>query len=262
MTDLAGELVLALSVADMADAFTLPHFVDRDFHVDWKDNATEVTEVDRTTEAMIVDRLASERPDHGLYGEEHGRREGSSPWEWVIDPIDGTSGFVRGIPVWATLIALTHASDGAVLGVVSAPALQRRWWGGVGLGAHGRALGVERELRVSGVRAIEEAQVCVTHDEGWDRLGLTGALLGLQQRARRSRGFGDFWQHVLVAEGAMDVAVDAVGVEPYDLAAIQPVVEGAGGTFSDRIGERTHLHDTAISTNGHLHDEVLAILGV
>lgn len=261
MTDLAGELALALSVADMADAFTLPHFVDRDFDVDWKDDATEVTEVDRTTEAMIVDRLSSERPDHGLYGEEHGRREGSSPWEWVIDPIDGTSGFVRGIPVWATLIALTHASDGAVLGVVSAPALQRRWWGGVGLGAHGRALGVERELRVSGVRAIEEAQVCVTHDEGWDRLGLTGALLGLQQRARRSRGFGDFWQHILVAEGAMDVAVDAVGVEPYDLAAIQPVVEAAGGTFSDRLGERTYLQDTAISTNGHLHDEVLGILG-
>ncbi len=262
MTDLAGELALALSVADMADEFTLAHFVDRDFHVDWKENATEVTEVDRTTEAMIVDRLASERPDHGLYGEEHGRREGSSPWEWVIDPIDGTSGFVRGIPVWATLIALTHASDGAVLGVVSAPALQRRWWGGIGLGAHGRALGVGRELRVSGVGAIGEAQVCVTHAGGWDRLGLTGALVGLQQRARRSRGFGDFWQHMLVAEGAMDVAVDAVGVEPYDLAAIQPVVEAAGGTFTDRLGERTYLHDTAISTNGHLHDEVLGILGV
>lgn len=263
MTDLAGELTLALSVADMADAFTLPHFVDRDFDVDWKANATEVTEIDRITETMIVDRLTSERPDHGVYGEEHGRQAASSgsPWEWVIDPIDGTSGFVRGIPVWATLIALTHTSDGAVLGVVSAPALQRRWWGGVGLGAHGRALGGERELHVSDVGSIGEAQVCVAHDDGWDRLGLTGALVALQQRAHRSRGFGDFWQHMLVAEGAMDVAVDAVGVEPYDLAAIQPVVEAAGGTFSDRVGEHTYLHDTAISTNGRLHDEVLAILG-
>jgi histidinol-phosphatase len=262
MTDLAAELALALRVADAADAFTLPHFVDRDFDVDWKDNQTEVTRVDRDAEALIVERLAAARPDHGVYGEEHGRRAGSaeSPWEWVIDPIDGTSGFVRGIPVWATLIALTHTEEGPVLGVVSAPALQRRWWGGRGLGAHVDAIGDERPLSVSSVASIEDAQVCVTHSSGWDRLGLTGALVSLQQRARRSRGFGDFWQHMLVAEGAIDVAVDAVGVAPYDLAALQPIVEAAGGTFTDRLGERTHLHDSAISSNGDLHDEVVRML--
>ncbi len=263
MTDLASDLALALDVADAADAFTLPHFVERDFDVDWKENQTEVTRVDREAEALIVDRLLAARPDCGVYGEEHGRREGAtgSPWEWVIDPIDGTSGFVRGIPVWATLIALVHEIDGPVLGVVAAPALQRRWWGGAGLGAHMRALGTEREVHVSAVGAVEDAQICVTQNDGWDRLGLTGALVGLQQRARRSRGLGDFWQHMLVAEGAMDAAVDAVGVAPYDLAALLPIVETAGGTFTDRLGEHTHLHDTAISTNGHLHRELLGILG-
>ena len=105
------------------------------------------------------------------------------------------------------------------------------------------------------------AQICVTHNEGWDDLGLTGELVRLQQRARRSRGLGDFWQHMLVAEGAMDAAIDAVGVAPYDLGALLPIVEAAGGTFTDRDGERTHLHDTAISTNGQLHQEVIGIIG-
>jgi histidinol-phosphatase len=261
MTELDAELELALGVADAADALTLPHFLTRDFDVDWKENRTEVTRVDRDAEALIVDRLTAARPEYAVYGEEYGRRTGAagSPWEWVIDPIDGTSGFVRGIPVWATLIALTHATDGPVLGVVSAPALQRRWWGGVGLGAHVAALGSERELHVSMVTTIEDAQICVTHNQGWDDLGLTGALVRLQQRARRSRGLGDFWQHMLVAEGAMDAAVDAVGVAPYDLGALLPIVEAAGGTFTDRGGERTHLHDTAISTNGHLHPELIGI---
>ncbi|MDX2378303.1 MAG: inositol monophosphatase family protein [Acidimicrobiia bacterium] len=263
MTDLDAELALALGVADAADALTLPHFLARDFDVDWKENRTEVTRVDRDAEELIVDRLKAARPEYGVYGEEHGRHPGAadSPWEWVIDPIDGTSGFVRGIPVWATLIALSHVTDGPVLGVVSAPALQRRWWGGVDLGAHVAALGVERELHVSMVTAIEDAQICVTHNEGWDDLGLTGELVRLQQRARRSRGLGDFWQHMLVAEGAMDAAIDAVGVAPYDLGALLPIVEAAGGTFTDRDGERTHLHDTAISTNGQLHQEVIGIIG-
>jgi len=260
MIDLQSELQLALSVADAADQFTLPHFVDRDFTVDWKTNQTEVTEIDRQAETLIVDALIARRPDHGAFGEEHGLAgDESSPWRWVIDPIDGTSGFVRGIPVWASLIALTHDNI-PVLGVVSAPALGFRWWGGVNLGAHMSAHGAERALAVSSVDDLSEAQVCVTHNSGWDALGLTGNLVQLQQRARRSRGLGDFWQHMLVAEGAMDVAVDAVGVAPYDLAAIQPIVEAAGGTFTDRLGEATHLHDTAISSNGVLHAAVLAQL--
>lgn len=257
---LDSELELALAVADVADAFTLPHFTARDFTVDWKTNATEVTEIDRGAESLIVDELMSARPDHGVFGEEHGLAgDAESEWRWVIDPIDGTSGFVRGVPVWATLIALMHRSV-PVLGVVSAPALGFRWWGGVGLGAHVSAHGVTRAMSVSSVSDMAEAQASITHSSGWDDLGLTGALVALQQRARRSRGMGDFWQHMLVAEGAMDIAIDAVGVAPYDLAAVQPIVEAAGGTFTDRLGEATHEHDTAISTNGLLHDEVIATL--
>jgi len=259
--DLGHELELALRVADATDLFTLGHFVDRDFTVDWKQNQTEVTEVDRHAESMIVDGLIRARPHHAVFGEEHGSAgDADAEWRWLIDPIDGTSGFVRGIPVWATLIALTHVEWGAVLGTVSAPALGARWWGGVGLGAHTSARGTTREIRVSHVASLADAQVSVTHNSGWDDLGRTDRLVTLQQRARRSRGMGDFWQHMLVAEGAMDVAVDAVGVAPYDLAAVKPIVEAAGGRFTDRHGESTHEHDTAISSNGLLHDEVIALL--
>ena len=150
--DLTHDLALALDVADAADAFTLPHFHEADFDVDWKQNRTEVTEIDRRAETMIVERLPHERPDHGAFGEEHGPRGAvDSPWQWVIDPIDGTSGFVRGIPIWASLIALVHAERGAVLGVVSAPALGRRWWGGLGLGATVSVFDDERPIVVSAV---------------------------------------------------------------------------------------------------------------
>lgn len=263
---LSEDLDLALAVADEADAFTLPHFVERDFEVDWKTShdrhTSEVTEIDRRAESLIVERLTASRPTHAAFGEEHGLAgDAESVWRWVIDPIDGTSGFVRGIPVWASLIALTHVDHGAVLGVVSAPALGFRWWGGVGLGAHMSAHGGIRDLRVSEIDDLADAQICVTHNSGWDDLGLTDRLVALQQRARRARGVGDFWQHMLVAEGAMDVAIDAVGVAPYDLAALKPIVEAAGGRFTDRHGAATFEHDTAISSNGRLHDEVIALVG-
>jgi histidinol-phosphatase len=255
------ELELALRVADAADTYTLPHFVERDFALDWKHNETEVTEIDRHAESLIVDGLIRARPHHAVFGEEHGLAGATgSDWRWLIDPIDGTSGYVRGIPVWATLIALTHVEFGAVLGAVSAPALGMRWWGGVGLGAHLSTRDEVREISVSHVADLGDAQVSVTHSAGWDDLGLTPRLVTLQQRARRSRGMGDFWQHMLVAQGAMDVAVDAVGVAPYDLAALKPIVEAAGGRFTDRHGQSTFEHDTAVSTNGLLHDEVIDLL--
>jgi histidinol-phosphatase len=264
--DVADDLALALAVADEADAFTLPRFVERDFSVDWKTGhnrqTSEVTEIDRHAESLIVERLIAGRPTHAAFGEEHGLAgDEQSAWRWVIDPIDGTSGFVRGIPVWASLIALTHADHGAILGVVSAPALGFRWWGGVGLGAHMSAHGATRSLRVSEIDDLGDAQICVSHNSGWDDLGLTDRLVTLQQRARRARGLGDFWQHMLVAEGAMDVAIDAVGVAAYDLAALKPIVEAAGGRFTDRLGVATFEHDTAISSNGRLHDEVIALVG-
>jgi len=255
-TDLSDELALALQLADAADAITLPAFERRAFSVDLKPDRSEVTEVDRRTERAIVDQLLKVRPDHGVFGEETGRSGPDGEWCWVIDPIDGTSGFTRGIPVWGTLIALVHVDRGPVVGVVSAPALGRRWWGSADHGAFVDG----RPCRVSTIGSIADAQVSVTINHGWARLGLAGALTALSADARRGRGFGDFWQHVLVAEGALDVAVDAVGVAHYDLAAPMVVVEEAGGTFTDRLGNRTHAADTAISSNGLLHADVIARL--
>jgi histidinol-phosphatase len=253
---LSGELVLALRLADLADAITAPLYHRGDFSLDWKPNRTEVTEADRHAELAIGEVLSRERPDHALFGEEHGLvGDARSPWRWVVDPIDGTSNFVRGIPVWATLVALTHRDHGAVLGVVSAPAMGHRWWAAQGHGAFVDG----RPIHVSDVADLAEAQVCVTFAAGWDDLGLTHELVALQQRAHRARGFGDFWQHMLVAEGAVDLAVDAVGLHPYDLAAVMVVVEQAGGTFTDRHGERTYQHDSAISSNGLLHHHTAAL---
>jgi len=244
------ELELALRLADLADAMTLPLYESRGFRTDRKADRSEVTEADRDTEEAISRVVLTERPGHCMLGEEHGLvGDTSSPWRWVVDPIDGTSNFVRGIPVWASLIALTHADHGPVVGAVSAPALGRRWWAAKGAGAFADG----RRCAVSTIAALDEAQVCVTFAKGWDDLGLTSELVRLQQASYRARGFGDFWQHMLVAEGAVDLAVDAVGLKEYDLAAVQVVVEEAGGTFTDRHGVRTCTSDTAISSNGLLH---------
>jgi histidinol-phosphatase len=254
--ELAGELALAHELADLADAITLPPFAARGVAYDWKANQTEVTALDRGAEAAIASRLAAARPHDGMVGEEHGTcGDRDSPWQWIVDPIDGTSGYVRGIPVWATLIGLAHERE-VVVAVVSAPAMGRRWWASRGAGAHADG----RRCHVSTTDRLADAQVSITLNHGWDELGLTPAVVGLAQAARRARGFGDFWQHCLVAEGALDVAVDAVGVAPYDLAAVKLLVEEAGGTFTDRHGTVTHESDTAISSNGILHAEVLARL--
>jgi histidinol-phosphatase len=254
--DLATELSLALRLADIADAITLPYYANRSFHLDWKANRTEVTEADRNAEAAIADAVLTERPAHGLFGEEHGLvGDPTSPWRWVVDPVDGTSNFVRGIPVWASLIALTHVDAGPVVGVVSAPAMGRRWWAARRLGAFADG----RPIRVSSVSDLADAQVSVTFSSGWDALGLTGDLVRLQQHAYRARGFGDFWQHMLVAEGAVDLAIDAIGLQPYDCAAVMVVVEEAGGTWTDRHGVRGFEQDSAVSSNGLLHRHIEAL---
>jgi histidinol-phosphatase len=251
--DLVADLALGIALADIADGITLPYYEQRSFSLDWKANRTEVTEADRETESAIAAEVIAQRPRDGLFGEEHGVvGNAESPWRWVIDPIDGTSNFVRGVPVWATLIALTHRDNGPVVGVVSAPALGRRWWAASGLGAFADG----RPCQVSAVSRLDEAQVCVTFSSGWDEAGLTHKLVALQQGAYRARGFGDFWQHMLVAEGAIDLAIDAIGLAPYDLAAVMVIVEEAGGTFTDRHGERTYLHDSAVSSNGLLHHHI------
>ncbi len=269
--DLDGELRFALELADLADAQTLHRYEARSFTIDRKADRTEVTEADRGAETAISDHLVTHRPLHGLYGEEHGKTgDRTSAWQWIVDPVDGTSNFVRGIPVWATLIALTYNGE-VVVGVVSAPALGRRWWAALGRGAFWGPVGPTRStspptasaalaMRVSAVDNLAEAQVCVTFSAGWDKIGLTGELVALQQNSYRARGFGDFWQHMLVAEGAVDIAIDAIGLQPYDLAAVQIIVEEAGGAFTDRTGRRTYEADSAISSNGMLHDAVITRL--
>jgi histidinol-phosphatase len=251
---LQAELDLAHRLADAAAAEALPRYQQRQFTVSRKADRSEVTEADRQAEAAVAALLAQERPHHGLLGEEHGRQgDPTSPWCWIVDPIDGTSNFVRGIPVWATLVALVHAEFGTVVGVVAAPVWQRRWWAARGMGAFVDG----HPMAVSTVDTLGDAQVCVTFNDGWHHLGLTPALVDLVQQAGRPRGFGDFWQHMLVAEGAVDLAVDAVGVQAYDLAAVALIVEEAGGTFTDRHGQRRLDTGTAISSNGLLHHEAI-----
>ncbi|MBM3730684.1 MAG: histidinol phosphatase [Actinobacteria bacterium] len=258
--DLSSELEFALSLADLADATTLQPFHDRGFTVDWKANRTEVTELDRRTEEVLADAIAHFRPDDAVFGEEFGERGavGGSRWTWVLDPIDGTSNYARGVPVWATLIALLDPTDVPVLGVVSAPAIDARWHGAIGEGAYNR----RGPLRVSTVARLDEAQISTTPNAGWEAVGGYQCVVDLGRRAYRARGFGDFWQHMLVAEGAIDAAVDAIGLEPYDTAALWPIVAEAGGRITDRLGGNSFRNGSAVSTNGLLHDTVLGAIAV
>ena len=257
MADLAAELDFALSLADAADAVTLPRFTARNFTVDLKANHTEVTEVDQGTETVIMDIIRAERPHHAWYGEEHGSGGSEiSEYTWVIDPIDGTSNFVRGVPVWATLIGLVHRDIGPVLGVVSAPAMNTRWWGMYDGGAYCNG----HPIRVSSIDDIHDAHLSLTDNSVWHAEGHTAALKKLSRSVKRERGFGDFWQHMLVAQGAIDIAVDAIGLEPYDIAALVPIVQAAGGIHSDRFGKVDWRANSAVSTNGLLHHDVINIL--
>lgn len=259
----ADELALAQRLADAADAFTLPRHQAADFTLGWKDNRTEVTEIDRETETLMGDMLVKERPDHGYFGEEHGLiGDEDSDWRWIVDPIDGTSGFVRGMPIWATLIALTRRPAGSdvfsdvVVAVASAPALQRRWWATLGGGSYVDG----RKIEVSEVADPEMGQLNITFTPSWQALGKGTALAEMMFTGRRGRSVGDFWQHCLVAEGCLDLAVEGIGVEPYDLAAVSLIVREAGGMFTDRHGNETYLNDSAISSNGHLHQYALGKL--
>lgn len=256
--DLGAELALAHDLAEMAEAETLELFHSRDFRVDHKPDRSEVTAADRAAETAMVEIITSRRPHHAIVGEEYGRQGApDAVWSWIVDPVDGTSNFVRGVPVWATLIALVHEDLGPVLGVVSAPALGRKWWAHRGGGAFANG----RPIHVSEITQWSSAHASLNLADGWGGLGLEDALWRLGRDCGRLRGFGDFWQHMLVAEGALDAAVDAVGLAPYDIAALVPIVEEAGGRFSDHRGDRRLDSATAITTNGHLHQAVLAALG-
>ena len=239
---MSPDLALALELADLADPIALARFGAPDLHVETKADQTPVTEADRAVEEAIAARLRRDRPDDGVLGEEFGVQEGGGR-RWIVDPIDGTRNYARGIPVWATLIALEDEGE-LRLGVVSAPALGRRWWAERGLGAYAGG----RQLKVSSVDTIEDAVLCFALDRPLPEIAL---------HCRHARGFGDFWAHVLVAEGSVDGAIDAVGVSLWDLAAVQVIVEEAGGRFTDAEGVARPDGGTGISSNGHLHGELL-----
>ena len=247
--DLAVELAFAFELADIADTISMRHFRSSDLFVEEKPDLTEVTIADRDTESAIRDRLAKDRPADGVLGEEHGTIVTGNGARWIIDPIDGTSNYVRGVPVWATLIAL-QLDERSVVGVVSAPAMHSRWWAALGHGAFADG----RQIRVSNVRAIDHA--FLSYSEGpWTATNRRDAIDRLRTSAGRQRAFGDFWQHMLVAEGAVDIAAEAI-VSLWDLAAIQIIVEEAGGRFTDLDGRPEPHRGSALSTNGLLHDDV------
>lgn len=241
---MSPDLELALRLADVADSISLPRFRSG-LAVETKADLTPVTEADRQIEADLRKMLAAERPGDAILGEEEGASAGGAR-RWVIDPIDGTRNYSRGVPVWATLVALEE--QGVVqIGVVSAPALGHRWWAERGSGAYADG----ERIHVSAVSRIEDAVLSFAVED---------ELPPIARRAWHARGFGDFWAHMLVAEGSVDGAVDAVGVSEWDLAAIQVVVEEAGGRFSDAAGASRIDSGTAICSNGLLHDELLAAL--
>ena len=255
------DLELALEIADVADVITLARFRAVDLLVETKPDLTPVTEADTAVERAVRSRLAEMRPEDAILGEEYGTSGDSDQGRrWIIDPIDGTKNYVRGIPVWATLLAL-HDGGQATVGVVSAPALGRRWWAARGAGAFAAdGLSLEsRRLRVSAVRALEDAQLCISGFDGWEERGQLEALLSLARRCWRTRGFGDFWTYMLIAEGVAEIGCEPV-VSLWDLAAPQVIVEEAGGTFTDLAGVRTADGGDALATNGLLHAEALAVL--
>ena len=250
------ELSLALRVADAADAVSLAGFTSRTFSVMRKADKSEVTEIDRATETAITNILRAERPEHSVYGEEHGIVGPSdTKFQWVIDPIDGTSNFVRGVPVWASLIALVH-DNVPVLGVVSAPAMNMRWWAH----ASGDAFFNGAKIRVSDIGELRRASLSITVNKYWHDVDPDGLLEKLQRSVSRVRGYGDFWQHMLVAQGAVDIAIDSIGLAPYDIAALMPIVQQAGGMCTDRLGEINWRANSLVTSNSLLHDTALAYL--
>lgn len=256
MADQQRDLSLAHELADAADLLTLARFRALDLRVDSKPDLTPVTDADRSVEEALRAALAARRPSDAFLGEEFGE-QGTGSRRWVIDPIDGTKNFVRGVPVWATLIALQV--DGVVTtGVISAPALGRRWWAARGTGAYaGPDTRQAQRLQVSAVADVSDAQLSYSSLSGWDGQGRLDGLLALSRRAWRTRAFGDFWSHVLVAEGAVDASFEPE-VSLWDLAALQVVVEEAGGRFTDLTGAARPDGGSVVCSNGLLHDEVLA----
>ncbi|HEX3610651.1 MAG TPA: inositol monophosphatase family protein [Sporichthyaceae bacterium] len=249
------DLALAHRLADAADAITTDRFRAVDLRVEAKPDLTPVTDADRGVEERLREILATERPQDAVHGEEFADT-GSAARRWVIDPIDGTKNFVRGVPVWASLIGLMDGAE-VIAAVVSAPALGRRWWAGAGAGAFtgpGPADGTP--CRVSAVGSLADASLSYSSLSGWEERGLLPGFLDLTRACWRTRAYGDFWSYMLLAEGTLDVATEPE-VALHDLAAVALIVTEAGGTFTDLNGGPGPAGGSALASNGRLHEAAL-----
>jgi histidinol-phosphatase len=260
---LSDDLALALDLADVADEITMARFRASDLVVETKPDMTPVSDADRDVERALRERLEGQCPDDSIFGEEYGERDSGSVLSrrWIVDPIDGTKGYVRGLPVWATLLALEDEGQ-LTTAVVSAPAMRRRWWASADGGAFVRERGEgspPRRLRVSAIDDLADAQLCYGGLEEWRATGRLDGLLSLSDRCWRTRGFGDFWQYMLVADGQAEICADPT-VSLWDLAAPMLVVQEAGGRFTDFTGAVTAGGGDAIASNALLHDAALAKL--
>ncbi|HEX8970634.1 histidinol-phosphatase [Oryzihumus sp.] len=249
------DLRLAHVLADAVERVTMERFRAEDLVVESKPDLTPVTDADRAAEEMVRHQLKRTRPRDAVEGEEF-ETTGHGPRRWVIDPIDGTKNFVRGVPVWATLISLVDEGQ-PVIGLVSAPALNRRWWAATGSGAWtGRSLSSARRIHVSGVGDLSHASLSYSSLTGWREIGRREQFLALTDECWRTRAYGDFWSYMLVAEGAVDIAAEPE-LAVHDMAALVPIVTEAGGRFTSLEGQDGPWGGNAVATNGLLHDEVL-----
>ncbi|WP_046014522.1 inositol monophosphatase family protein [Microbacterium sp. SA39] len=254
---LSRDLELALRLADAADAQSLPRFDAADLEISTKADKSHVTDADLATERAIRGILETERPDDGIFGEEYGA-QGSTERQWIIDPIDGTANFLRGVPLWGTMIAL--AIDGVPqVGVVSMPALGRRWWASTGSGAWTATAAGPRRLQTSSVASLDEASVSFQSIAQWSDAGRLDSLLALAANVWRDRAYGDVYAYMLLAEGRIDMVAE-FDVKEYDIAAAVAIVREAGGRMTSFDGEDTISARSTLATNGILHDAFLTLL--
>ncbi|MER7764077.1 histidinol-phosphatase [Streptomyces sp. NPDC097619] len=263
MPEYDDDLRLALELADAADAVTTARFRALDLKVETKPDMTPVSEADRAAEEVIRAGIERDRPRDAILGEEYGLK-GDGPRRWVVDPIDGTKNYVRGVPVWATLVSLmAEGPDGEfrpVVGVVSAPALGRRWWASEGGGAFsGGSLAEAAPIGVSGVADLSDASFAYSSLSGWEEQGRLPGFLELTRACWRTRGYGDFWPYMMVAEGSLDLCAEPE-LNLWDMAAIEIVVREAGGRFTSVEGVDGVHGGNAAASNGLLHDRMLGYL--
>ena len=252
------DLELALELADIADEISLARFRALDLHVENKPDRSPVTDADRSVELALKKLLAEKAPNDALIGEEFGNT-GAASRTWIIDPIDGTANYLRGVPVWATLIALAIDGKPAV-SVVSAPAMGRRWWAAPESGAFTSDIdGTTRPLKVSAISELEHASLSYNNLQLWDQAGMLPQLTELSRQIWRTRAYGDFWSYMLLAEGAVDIVAEH-DLKIYDIAALVPIVEQAGGKFTAIDGPLTAETSSVLASNGKLHAVVTAAL--